>query len=211
VLYCCHACCAEKTVALTYFTTAPSCVLHRPPHCTWHGRGLKGCLATVQSCLANPRPAKLLHGEASKYIAGGRAGSSRPTAGQSAAAATGSLWDLLKAITAVTATAESPVRSPDTPASSYSCMCCCTADPSTQNGGKVVITSEYCSHWGVMKPPLLTGSSRPRGSKPKSLHNKTAQPRVNHRSYKPAGRPRSEPVCWCQILSVSQTDSLQIQ
>lgn len=27
-------------------------------------------------------------------------------------------------------------------------------------------TSEYCSHWGLMKPPLLTGSSRPRGSKP---------------------------------------------
>lgn len=38
----------------------------------------------------------------------------------------------------------------------------------------VRITSEYCSHWGVMKPPLLTGSSRPRGSKPKSLQHKNS-------------------------------------
>ncbi len=34
--------------------------------------------------------------------------------------------------------------------------------------GGVYLTSEYCSQEGLMNPPLLTGSSRPRGSKPKS-------------------------------------------
>lgn len=69
-----------------------------------------------------------------------------------------------------------------------------------------------------MKPPLLTGSSRPRGSKPKSLRQRSRmqpQPaRVNTHGHARALNlvclPSYWAPCWCQILPVSLPVSLLI-
>jgi hypothetical protein len=92
--------------------------------------------------------------------------------------------------------------------------CCC---PQHKTASSFVITSEYCSHWGLTKPPLLTGSSRPRGSKPKSLHTAAQQQDATSTSQGQHTPPHQAcpllanlPCCWCPILPVSRPASADL-